>query len=136
MYRILHTKFITIAAVSVLLAVEGSADMVLIPEGEFIMGSDNGYFDESPAHKVYLPAYYIDRHEVTNSQFAEYVKVSDDRMAVEGSWFRYSLEGCLDLLDCLENKFKLTLPEIKRKGGIDNMGLTAIELNKWSAADQ
>jgi formylglycine-generating enzyme required for sulfatase activity len=135
MNRILQTKLITIAAVSVLLTAEGSDDMVLIPEGEFIMGSDNGYFDESPAHKVYLPAYYIDRHEVTNRQFAEYVKASGDRMAVEGSWFLYSLEGCLDLLNCLESKFKLTLPEIKRKGGMDTMGLTAIELHKWSAAN-
>ena len=31
--------------------------MVLVPEGEFIMGSDNGSEDEKPAHEIYLDSY-------------------------------------------------------------------------------
>jgi len=50
-------------------------DMVLIPAGEFLMGSSEGEgaFDEHPQHKVYLDAYYIDKYEVTNAQFKEFV---------------------------------------------------------------
>lgn len=43
--------------------------MVLIPDGEFIMGSEEGFPDEAPTHKVYLDSFYIDLTEVTNSQY-------------------------------------------------------------------
>ena len=49
-----------------------SPDMVLIPAGEFQMGSNNGERDEKPVHTVYLDAFYIDKHEVT---VAEYKRV-------------------------------------------------------------
>lgn len=45
---------------------------VLIPAGEFVMGSDAAERDERPAHKVYVDAYYISRCEVTNAQFEQY----------------------------------------------------------------
>ncbi|MBL0347102.1 formylglycine-generating enzyme family protein [Candidatus Villigracilis affinis] len=45
------------------------ADMVLVPEGEFIMGSSFGYPDEGPEHKVYLDSFSIDKYEVTNAQY-------------------------------------------------------------------
>ena len=50
--------------------------MVLIPAGEFLMGSPEiieGYEDEYPRHKVFLDAYYIDKYEVTNEQFAKFL---------------------------------------------------------------
>jgi len=53
-----------------------SAEMVLIPAGEFIMGSDDGNEPEKPAHKVYLDAYYIDKHEVTNAQYKKFVEAT------------------------------------------------------------
>ena len=46
------------------------AEMVSIPAGEFIMGSDKSDFArEGPAHIVYLDAFYIDKYEVTNDQY-------------------------------------------------------------------
>ena len=39
--------------------------MVLVPAGEFTMGSNDGGDDEKPAHRVSLDAYYIDKYEVT-----------------------------------------------------------------------
>ncbi|MEW6730516.1 MAG: SUMF1/EgtB/PvdO family nonheme iron enzyme, partial [Acidobacteriota bacterium] len=46
------------------------SDMVLIPAGEFIMGLDKGPTDnEKPMRKVYLEAFYIDVHEVTNGEY-------------------------------------------------------------------
>jgi serine/threonine-protein kinase len=46
---------------------------VLIPEGEFSMGSTTGLPNERPVHQVYLDAYYIDKYEVTNSQYRKCV---------------------------------------------------------------
>ena len=55
-----------------------SKDMVLIPAGEFLMGSPEGEgaFDEHPQHVVYLDDYYIDKYEVTNAQFKEFVEAT------------------------------------------------------------
>lgn len=63
-------------------------EMVLIPAGEFIMGTDKIdsentqrkigtvkalYLDQHPMRTVYLDAYYIDRYEVTNAEYKVYV---------------------------------------------------------------
>jgi formylglycine-generating enzyme required for sulfatase activity len=50
------------------------APMVLIPAGEFTMGSDKGDDDEQPIHKVFLDSFYIDKFEVTNGRFAKFVE--------------------------------------------------------------
>ena len=49
------------------------APMVLIPAGEFQMGSNNGENDEKPVHTVYVDAFYMDVYEVTNAQFKAFV---------------------------------------------------------------
>jgi formylglycine-generating enzyme required for sulfatase activity len=44
--------------------------MVLVPAGEFIMGTNKGNsIDEQPSHQVYLNTFYIDKYEVTNAQY-------------------------------------------------------------------
>ena len=50
--------------------------MVLIPGGEFEMGADNQQSseDEYPKHKVRVSPFYMDATEVTNAQFAAFVK--------------------------------------------------------------
>lgn len=53
------------------------AEMVLIPAGDFQMGSDEGY-DENPVHTVYLDAYYIDKYEVTNSQYQKFLRANPE----------------------------------------------------------
>ena len=54
-------------------------DMVLVPEGLFWMGSNEGEEDEIPVHNVWLDAYWIDRCLVTNTQYNEFVKVTGHR---------------------------------------------------------
>lgn len=63
-------------------------NMVMVPAGEFVMGSgkndDTGlqreygfvnplYVDEHPPHKIALPAFMIDKYEVTNAQYKAFV---------------------------------------------------------------
>ncbi len=47
------------------------AEIILIPEGEFIMGlaEDEPLSEKNPHKKIYLKAFYIDKYEVTNSQY-------------------------------------------------------------------
>ena len=74
-------------------------NMALIPAGPFTMGSDKvdvdqqgaefgskkpWYLDEHPAHIVILPAYLIDRTEVTNGQYRIFVEATRSRRP--GSW--------------------------------------------------
>ena len=49
------------------------APMVLVPAGEFLMGSTEGDDDEQPVHRVFLDSFYIDTFEVTNGRFAKFV---------------------------------------------------------------
>jgi len=44
-----------------------------VPAGWFIMGSEELGDDERPAHQVYLDGFWIDRHEVTNERFKDFV---------------------------------------------------------------
>lgn len=43
--------------------------MVLIPGGEFVMGSDTGEEDEKPAHSISLEPFYMDVFEITNGLY-------------------------------------------------------------------
>lgn len=49
--------------------------MILIPAGQFVMGSPmgEGYNDEHPQHTVFLDAYYIDKCAVTNAQYNQFI---------------------------------------------------------------
>jgi formylglycine-generating enzyme required for sulfatase activity len=48
--------------------------MVFVPAGKFIMGSNIGDKDESPQREIDVDAFYIDRFEVTNKQYAKFKK--------------------------------------------------------------
>jgi formylglycine-generating enzyme required for sulfatase activity len=50
-------------------------EWVTVPEGEFLMGSGNSSV-EKPIHRVYLSAYQITRHLVTNVQYELFVKAT------------------------------------------------------------
>jgi len=61
----------TVVATKVSMEVKDSSGstMIFIPEGKFIMGIDNSFSDEKPAHSVELASFYMDKNEVTNSQY-------------------------------------------------------------------
>ena len=51
-------------------------DMVWIPGGTFLMGSNAHYPEEAPAHPVSVEGFWIDRTPVTNAQFLKFVKAT------------------------------------------------------------
>ena len=61
------------------------APMVLIPAGEFWMGSPDGEGDddEHPRHKVALSAFYLDKYEVTNRLFQLFIRQTSYRTSAE-----------------------------------------------------
>jgi formylglycine-generating enzyme required for sulfatase activity len=64
-------------------------EMILIPAGEFLMGSDPQkepeYYDEElPQHRLYLPDYYLAKTPVTNAQYMVFVRAAGYRLP--GAW--------------------------------------------------
>jgi formylglycine-generating enzyme required for sulfatase activity len=50
--------------------------MVPIPAGEFLMGHE-GTGDNSPAHRVRIRAFLMDRHEVTNAEYEAFCRATE-----------------------------------------------------------
>ncbi|KPJ60970.1 MAG: hypothetical protein AMJ46_04125 [Latescibacteria bacterium DG_63] len=51
----------------------------MIPGGEFVMGSGTEG-DHSPAHKVHIDSFYMDKYEVTNAQYLLFCKETGRKM--------------------------------------------------------
>jgi len=47
--------------------------IMLVQAGAFWMGRDDGPPEDAPRHRVYLRAYWIERHKVTNAEFAAFL---------------------------------------------------------------
>jgi len=59
-------------------------DFVPVAGGTFMMGSNDGYDDEQPVHRVTLSSFEISKTEVTNSQFCEFL---NDINCNANGWF-------------------------------------------------
>ena len=74
---------------------QDGAEMMLIPAGEFQMGSNDGYDDEKPVHSVYVDAFYMDKYEVTNAQFKKFVDANRQwqKAHIEGRFYHGNYLG-------------------------------------------
>jgi len=52
--------------------IDYNGKMMLVPAGPFTMGDDKHLPDEQPAHPVEVPAFYIDKYEVTNELYKKF----------------------------------------------------------------
>lgn len=58
-------------------------DMIWIPGGRFMMGSDDHYPEERPARAVQVDGFWMDRALVTNADFAAFVEATGYRTVAE-----------------------------------------------------
>jgi hypothetical protein len=65
--------------------IEYNGSMVLVAAGKFTMG-DTISPDEQPQHEVTLPAFYIDKHEVTNEQYANFCTATARATPADPFW--------------------------------------------------
>ena len=63
-------------------------ELVEIPGGSFRMGSTSFYPEEAPIHTVTVGSFAIERHPVTNAQFAEFVTETGYLTVAERPWTR------------------------------------------------
>ena len=75
-------------------------EMILIPAGEFLMGSDptkdkDAFGDEQPQHTLSLPDYYLAKTPVTQAQYAAFVQAAGHRVPdVDEGWAKpYNWSG-------------------------------------------
>jgi formylglycine-generating enzyme required for sulfatase activity len=68
--------------------------MVYVPPGAFEMGSDEGDDNEQPVHTVRLDAFWIDRTEVTNQQFADFLNGEGTHTKGGATWLYLDDEDC------------------------------------------
>jgi formylglycine-generating enzyme required for sulfatase activity len=76
------------------------AKMVFVPGGIFQMGADirgraDAGWDELPEHPVELSAFWIDKYEVSNKQFAEFINLRGNQREGDTSWLELESEFCL-----------------------------------------
>jgi len=69
------------------------SQMVLVEAGEFTMGSEDAAATGNPQKKMSLPAFYIDRYEVTNAQWSQFL--GDSKYEWKGSWVKPVTSGWL-----------------------------------------
>jgi formylglycine-generating enzyme required for sulfatase activity len=72
MRRVLALAFVGFVAVCS--ATASASTMVMIAGGTFTMGSERGLANERPPHPVTLKSFWIDRHAVTNAEFAAFLE--------------------------------------------------------------
>jgi len=63
-------------------------EMVLIPAGTFLMGSDGHEQQEQPQHTVFLPAYHISKYPITCREYTEFLKRNPKVTQPQGWYLR------------------------------------------------
>lgn len=91
MRRMVISTFAVLLAFFALLASAQTplSEMVDIPAGPFMMGSNDGPEDERPAHQVTLAAFLIDRFPVTNTQYANFLRLQFEKAGATARLYDY-----------------------------------------------
>ena len=98
---------------TVSLGLNGTLDLISLPGGNFMMGSENGHDDEKPVHQVEVQPFSIGRTEVTQAQWRAVMGSlpdvgfkGDDRPVESVSWYE-AREFCRKLSALTGYQFRL-----------------------------
>lgn len=94
--------------------------MKLIPAGEFRMGSNSGGVygtDEKPVHSVYVDAFYMDKYEVTNAEYAEFLNAKGKHADADQTWLNVGHERA---------RIKYVNSVYRAKAGYENHPVTLV----------
>jgi formylglycine-generating enzyme required for sulfatase activity len=69
------------------------ADMVFIKGGAFLMGTNEGFPYESPMHEVTVSSFWMDKHEVTVTEFKKFVNATGYKTEAE----KFGWSGVFDM---------------------------------------
>ena len=73
-------------------------NMILVKGGTFEMGDNNGKAEEQPAHSITLDDFYIDKYEVSYSEFAKFLNEKGNKKEDGTKWIdikgKYLNEKC------------------------------------------
>ncbi len=116
-------------------------DMVYIPEGTFLFGSDDsddlrrGFLNAAPLHPVRTPAFWIARHEVT---FADWIAYLDE--LPEGDRKRrtpssITTQNALELVELGPKRWRLELSPTTKKYSVE-LGQRFVYDKRAKRADQ
>jgi formylglycine-generating enzyme required for sulfatase activity len=110
--------------------------LILIPEGWFAMGSEDGQENERPIHQVWIDSFYLAECQVTNAEYAGFLDATGENVpplwndpkfnhpeqpVVAVSWYE-SMKYCEWLSEISGRKYRLpTEAEWERaaRGGLD-----------------
>ncbi|MCP4858177.1 MAG: SUMF1/EgtB/PvdO family nonheme iron enzyme [Fuerstiella sp.] len=67
-------------------------NLVLVPAGEFVMGSEGGYADESPQRRAAVDAFWMGQFEISNQQYAQFDSQHDSRHEVRHA-MQFGVQG-------------------------------------------
>jgi formylglycine-generating enzyme required for sulfatase activity len=85
-YQQLHEKILQrhkVNHVNPPLAKQDERSMVLVPAGEFLMGSWTGDVDEQPMRRVYLDAFFMDKDQLVVGQYAKFLEATSHSVPPE-----------------------------------------------------
>jgi eukaryotic-like serine/threonine-protein kinase len=68
------------------LEIDRKGEMVLISAGEFVMGDNKHEGDAKPERTMSLPAFYIDKYEVTNAQYKAFCDATNREPPDNPKW--------------------------------------------------
>lgn len=71
---LIATPAVTVNVGATLVSPKDNMTLVVVPAGEFIMGSEHGLTDEQPAHNVVLDTFWLDKTEITNEMYRRCVE--------------------------------------------------------------
>ena len=75
------------------------SEMIKIRGSYFLMGNNDGFKNEYPQHKVYVKSFALDKYEVSNFQYCQFLNKITDKMEIINSYIHLEHPSSLIILE-------------------------------------